>query len=60
MMIKHRQLSQIEIYLYNIIIITSWLRKANENLEGIQDTIELYRRIDKLADRLDKVMLKLE
>jgi hypothetical protein len=59
MMIEEKQISQIERYLYNIILITSLLRKANRNLDGIQDTIKIYNRIEALAVCVDMVMFNM-
>jgi len=60
MNIEQKALNQMEIYLHAVISITDWLRKANKNLDGIQDTIKIYEKIEALAQRVDIVMFKLE
>ena len=60
MNIEQKQIRQMEVYLHAVISITGWLRKANRNLDGIQDTIRIYERIEVLAQRVDMVMFKLE
>lgn len=59
MMIEEYRLNQMEAYLYAIIVITNLLREANKNLDGIQNTIKIYERIENLARRIDTVMFKL-
>jgi len=58
MMIEQRQANHIETCLRAVISIMSCLRNANQNLDGIKDTIKIYIRINKLVFAVDRLLFK--